>query len=94
MITGLWGAPLKSISAFLPPLSTQDFDLSGGASPMAANLSSIKIKKYESIFKRMPKVGGAGLMNGMITTRAIDVAEKLHKPVLIDFTGWNCVELS
>ncbi|WP_246230551.1 hypothetical protein [Mucilaginibacter humi] len=28
MIPGLWGAPLKSISAFLPPMATQDFDLS------------------------------------------------------------------
>ena len=30
MIPGLWGAPLKSISAFAPPLDTQDFNLYGG----------------------------------------------------------------
>src|ERR1700712_5641948 len=49
MIPGLWGAPLKSISAFLPPLSTQDFDLSAGigTSDITANRSTIKTKKYE-----------------------------------------------
>ncbi len=93
MIPGLWGAPLKSISAFLPPLSTQDFDLSGGvgaAAPAAAtNTSSIKTKKYEEIFKRMPKV--KGIDDWYDYDQAIAVAKELHKPILIDFTGWNCV---
>jgi thiol:disulfide interchange protein len=92
MIPGLWGAPLKSISAFLPPLSTQDFDLSGGTgapAPAAANLSTIKTKKYEELFKRLPKV--KGIDDWYDYDQAIEVAKQLHRPLLIDFTGWNCV---
>lgn len=91
MIPGLWGAPLKSISAFLPPLSTQDFDLSGGvtAAPAGAGTSSAKIKKYEEVFKRMPKV--KGIDDWYDLDQAIEVAKEQHKPILIDFTGWNCV---
>jgi thioredoxin-related protein len=92
MIPGLWGAPLKAISALLPPLSTQDFDISGGgAAPVAtpANTSSIKTKKYEELFKRLPKV--KGLDEWYDYDQAIQLSKELHKPILIDFTGWNCV---
>jgi thiol:disulfide interchange protein len=91
MIPGLWGAPLKSISAFLPPLSTQDFDLSAGvgASPASVNNSSIKDKKYEELFKRLPKV--KGIDDWYDYDQAIAVSKQLRKPIMIDFTGWNCV---
>jgi thiol:disulfide interchange protein len=90
MIPGLWGAPLKSISGFLPPLSTQDFDLSVGTSTVAAtaNSTSIKTKKYEDLFKRLPKV--KGIDDWYDYDQAIEVAKQEHKPILIDFTGWNC----
>ncbi len=90
MIPGLWGAPLKSISAFLPPLSTQDFDLSAGAAvPAATGNSDVKVKKYEDLFRRLPKV--KGINDWYDYDQAIEVSRQLHKPVLIDFTGWNCV---
>jgi len=92
MIPGLWGAPLKSISAFLPPLSTQDFDLSSGsgpAGPQAGNMSSIKTKKYEDLFRRLPKV--KGIDDWYDYDQAVEVSKQLHRPILIDFTGWNCV---
>ncbi len=91
MVPGLWGAPLKSISAFLPPLSTQDFDLSAGIGTVAApaNASSIKTKKYEDLFKRLPKV--KGIDDWYDYDQAIEVSKQLHRPILIDFTGWNCV---
>ncbi|PAW92802.1 hypothetical protein CKK33_04550 [Mucilaginibacter sp. MD40] len=93
MIPGLWGAPLKSISALLPPLSTQDFDLSSGAgfaaSAAATNTTTIKDKKYEELFKRLPKV--KGLDDWYDYDQAVEVSKQLKKPILIDFTGWNCV---
>ncbi len=91
MIPGLWGAPLKSISAFLPPLSTQDFDLSAGvgAGLQQVNNSSIKVKKYEELFRRLPKV--KGIDDWYDYEQAIEVSKQLHKPIMIDFTGWNCV---
>jgi len=92
MIPGLWGAPLKSISAFLPPIATQDFDLSpvpGGSSPQAdANKSSIKIKKYDGIYDRIKT---RGLDPWYDYKQALQVSKELHKPIFIDFTGFNCV---
>jgi thiol:disulfide interchange protein DsbD len=93
MIPGLWGAPLKSISAFLPPPASQDFNLynlqlSGGAANKTVDLSSVGSKKYEEIFKR-GKV--AGLEGWYDYDQALKVSKIINKPVLLDFTGWNCV---
>jgi len=93
MVPGLWGAPLKAISALLPPLSTQDFDISSGGGSAAiatpANTSTIKVKKYEELFKRLPKV--KGLDEWYDYDQAVQLSKELHKPIFIDFTGWNCV---
>ena len=89
MVPGLWGAPLKSISAFLPPSATQDFDLSAGISASTAVQSDGKIKKYAEIFheRGTPK----GFDPYYDYDQALEAAKELNKPVLIDFTGWNCV---
>jgi len=92
MIPGLWGAPLNSISALLPPLSTQDFDISAGSESAIAtpvNTTTIKVKKYEALFKRLPKV--KGLNEWYDYDQAVELSKQLHRPILIDFTGWNCV---
>ena len=85
MIPGLWGAPLKSISAFLPPMSTQDFDLS------KVNVQN-KIEhnsgnhKYSNIF-RAP----LGLDAFFDYDEGMIYAKKVNKPIFIDFTGHACV---
>ena len=63
MIPGLWGAPLKSISAFAPPLYTQDFSLYNDE-------VHAPYDDYES---------------GMA------YAKRVNKPVMIDFSGFGCV---
>ena len=63
MIPGLWGAPLKAISAFAPPLYTQDFNL-------YKNEVHAAFDDYEA---------------GMA------YAKKVNKPVMIDFSGFGCV---
>ena len=63
MIPGLWGAPLKAISAFAPPMNTQDFNLQKTS-------TEPRFKDYEL---------------GMSAARAEG------KPVIIDFTGFGCV---
>jgi thiol:disulfide interchange protein DsbD len=80
MIPGLWGAPP----------ATQDFDLSrsmGSGSDAPVQNVSIKEKKYEDVFKR-------GKHNGLNEwydyEQALQVSKELKKPILIDFTGWNC----
>ncbi|WCT12249.1 protein-disulfide reductase DsbD family protein [Mucilaginibacter jinjuensis] len=91
MIPGLWGAPLKVISGFLPPPATQDFYLtngSGSSSDAAPQQSvSIKDKKYEDLFRRGKH---AGLNEWYDYDQALQVSKELKKPVIIDFTGWNC----
>lgn len=63
MLPGLWGAPLKSISAFSPPISTQDFSLYEGD-------VHAQVDDYEEGMK---------------------LARQLDKPVLLDFSGYGCV---
>ena len=63
MVPGLWGAPCKAVSAFAPPMYTQDFNLYN-------NTVEARFTDYEQ---------------GMAAARAEG------KPVLIDFTGYGCV---
>lgn len=96
MIPGLWGAPLKSISAFLPPEATQDFNLSsvpdgGGASTSSATVSvpsGIGKRKYAESYARIKT---RGLDAWYDYDQALQVSKAIHKPILIDFTGFNCV---
>ena len=63
MVPGLWGAPLKAVSAFAPPLQTQDFNL-------YADEVHAKYMDYDA---------------GMAYAR------QQGKPVMLDFTGYGCV---
>ncbi|MCF8233530.1 MAG: thioredoxin family protein [Bacteroidales bacterium] len=63
MVPGLWGAPLKAISAFAPPLTTQDFNL-------YEDEVHAEFDDYD---------------DGMAYARQV------NKPVIVDFTGWGCV---
>ena len=92
MVPGLWGAPLKSISAFLPPLATQDFNLTpvpGGAGLPEVKQSSIKVKKYDD--GNYDRIKTKGLDAWYDYEQALQVSKELHKPIFIDFTGFNCV---
>ena len=63
MIPGLWGAPLKAVSAFSPPVITQDFNL-------YENDVHAKFTDYEL---------------------GMNYAASVNKPVVVDFTGFGCV---
>lgn len=99
MIPGLWGAPLKSISAFVPPMGTQDFNSSviDKKNSSALNDTSVNelphpVKYYDRMKINEPDVV---VKYGMITyfdyKEALAIARKLHKPLMLDFTGVNCV---
>lgn len=97
MIPGLWGAPLKAISAFVPPMGTQDFVFSSSQnySVRSRDSSTAELPRPVKYYERMkiyePPVV---VQNGMITyfdyDEALAVARKIHKPLMIDFTGINC----
>ncbi|MBE7175613.1 MAG: thioredoxin family protein [Mucilaginibacter polytrichastri] len=89
MIPGLWGAPLKSVSAFLPPQSTQDFDLYtptlGAGLQSPAKTASVP-KKYAGKFPRP-----LNLDPFFDYDEARAYAKSVGKPIMIDFTGHACV---
>ena len=64
MIPGLWGAPLKAISAFTPPMYTQDYKI------VQTTVVEAPFRDYE---------------------QGMAFAQEQHKPVMIDFTGFGCV---
>ncbi len=63
MVPGLWGAPCKAVSAFAPPMSTQDFNLN-------SKVVEARFTDYE---------------------QALAAARQEGKPLMIDFTGYGCV---
>lgn len=90
MIPGLWGAPLRSISAFLPPQDTQDFDLyTASLTANTGNVSStneLTPHKYAGLFHAPLRLNAFfDYKEGMA------YAKSENKPVMIDFTGHACV---
>jgi len=98
MLPGLWGAPLKGISAFVPPMGTQDFTSSSAKNASFEVTDSLNgrlpepVKYYDRMKMYEPEVV---TKYGMVTyfdyDEALAVARKLHKPLMLDFTGINCV---
>lgn len=91
MVPGMWGAPLKSISAFLPPIGTQDFDISAGVSSAAGHATSTDAnsRKYFNHFHDRATIKGMDPYYDY--DEALAAARAQNKPLLVDFTGWNCV---
>lgn len=87
LIPGMWGAPLRSISAFLPPQETQDFDLYT-TSLLAGKQTAINDgpHKYADKFHSPLKLNVY-----FDYDEGMAAAKKLNKPVMIDFTGHACV---
>ncbi len=83
LIPGLFGAPLKGISGWLPPQQTQEFTLTaGGGSEGSSDASG---HKYAGLFH-----APAGIDAFYDYEEGLAYAKKVHKPVLLDFTGWSC----
>jgi thioredoxin-related protein len=99
MVPGLWGAPLKGISAFVPPMGTQDFNsapVNSTGSGKNNSTSSTDLPRPVKYYERM-RINEPDVVTkyGMITyfdyDEALAIARKLHKPLMLDFTGVNCV---
>lgn len=86
MVPGLWGAPLKSISAFLPPQSTQDFDLNQASFGAASHTTDVSKRKYSDLFH-----APLGLNVFFDFEEGMEYAKAQHKMVMLDFTGHACV---
>lgn len=88
MIPGLFGAPLKYLSGYLPPMSTQQFKLTAGANSTEAGERILgEPVKYADIPLEIPH----GIQGYFDYEQAMRAAKKANKPLLIDFTGHGCV---
>jgi len=93
MIPGLWGAPLKAISGYVPPMTTQDFDMEKLIVENAKMIENTKEdannlptnRKYANIL-HFP-TGFDGFFD---LDEAKAFAKKVNKPIFIDFTGKTC----
>ena len=84
LIPGMWGAPLKALSGYMPPLETQDFVLTPGAVAPAAIPSTVSV--YGSEVKLPHGLSGySNLEDG------IAAAAEQGKKVFVDITGHGCV---
>ena len=86
MIPGMWGAPLKALSGYLPPLSSQDFVIGKSVSVAESNEANAGGRKYSDVL-HLPH----GLQGFFDMEEAEAYAEEVGKPIFIDFTGHGCV---
>lgn len=90
MIPGMWGAPLKMLSGYLPPQQTLDFDMqrivneSGGVENIKNELC--EEPKYSDILDLPHNIKGYFDLD-----QALACAKEQNKPVFVDFTGHACV---
>ena len=85
----MWGAPLKSIAAFLPPIGTQDFDLSSATHAAPAASADASSRKHYTHFHSRATIKGFDPYYDY--DEALAAAKAQNKPLMIDFTGWTCV---
>ena len=83
MVPGLWGAPLRAISAFAPPMTTQDWVITPGAAPSAPTISA------SSEYKTMTNHGGQITFTDY--EEGMAYAKENNMPVFLDFNGFGCV---
>ena len=92
LIPGMWGAPLKGLSGYLPPLHTQDFVIGQGATAATGGETHMMLtadgrKPKHSDFLHLPHN-----LEGFFDLKEAEAyAAKVGKPLFIDFTGHGCV---
>ena len=91
LIPGMWGAPLKALSGYLPPMETQDFVLGrpGGEAPAAAPArpSAGQTATGTKFDLHLP----LGLTGYFTLEEGLSAAKAQGKPVFVDITGHGCV---
>lgn len=84
MVPGLWGAPLRAISAFAPPMSTQDWVMSPGGQVVGERLE-VKGEGYATMTNNGGQITFTDYDEGMA------YAKENNMPVFLDFNGFGCV---
>lgn len=87
MIPGMWGAPLKALSGYLPPITTQEFVITNNPAPVVAQDHGEIVKPKYSEFLHLPH----NLVGFFDYDEALAYSKKVGKPLFVDFTGHGCV---
>ena len=91
LLPGMWGAPLRGLSGYLPPLHTQDFVLDAAESP-AGNSGGGKAGDAFTVARHSDILNLPHGLNGFFDyDEALAYARKVHKPLFVDYTGHGCV---
>jgi thiol:disulfide interchange protein len=85
LIPGLFGAPLKSLAGYLPPMSTHDFNLMEQENDHSVYFAGVKPLYEEKL--HLPD----GLRGYFDYEQGMEVARTVGRPVFLDFTGHGCV---
>ena len=87
LIPGMWGAPLKALSGYLPPITSQDFILSSGSGNTAATYQESESGSENRFGLELP----LGLKGYFTLDEGLKAAKEADKPVFVDVTGHGCV---
>ena len=86
LIPGMWGAPLKALSGYMPPITTQDFVI-GQNSGNTQVSESAAVANENEYGLHLP----LGLSGYFTLEDGLEAAKKAGKPVFVDVTGHGCV---
>ena len=84
MVPGLWGAPLRAISAFAPPMNTQDWVMTSGGQVIGERLE-VKGGEYKTMTNHGGQITFTDYEEGMAYEK------ENNMPVFLDFNGFGCV---
>jgi thiol:disulfide interchange protein DsbD len=86
----MWGAPLKALSGYMPPMTTQDFVIGSGSAHNTLNVSfndDVAPDNNSEYGLHLP----LGLQGFFSLEEGLEAAKKAGKPVFVDVTGHGCV---
>ena len=86
MLPGMWGAPLRALSGYMPPLQSQDFVIGSDAVAASEQAAAKSGVKYGDVLE-LPH----GLNGFFDLEEAKAYAAEVDKPIFLDFTGHGCV---
>ncbi len=87
LIPGMWGAPLKALSGYMPPITTQDFVLGQNSTSANVAVTDAVPAAANDYGLHLP----LGLQGYFTLDDALEAAQKAGKPIFVDVTGHGCV---
>ena len=92
LVPGMWGAPLKALSGYLPPIETQDFVVYSHADgPVATSATTVGTVAPNETARKFGLKLPLGLSGYFTIEEGLEAARREGKPLFVDITGHGCV---